>query len=328
MSLNGTYVNSELIGPKNRILLNDNVISVGKTQQIRFIFKTNHSPNQELPKQITTKFHIGATLGRGAFGTVYSVHDPISCEQFALKYVRKANQEDLRLVKAENEAKILLELDHPCIIRTHEMIACAGEGIALRLDIMFGGDLHTRIDNSRYLREDNAKFIFYQICEGIKYLHDKRVTHRDIKAENILLATNEPNPLIKITDFGLSKMIHNNSVLRTVCGTPVFVAPEVLYRASNGYNNKVDLWSLGILLLFALSGNLPKDDRVNWVFTPHPRNAVSNDVVALMSKLLQYDPNQRPSINNVLNDPWFQNSRIVEAAKVAMNRSVTAGRNR
>lgn len=123
---------------------------------------------------------------------------------------------------------------------------------------MEGRDLLYRItqfdQKRRNLTEADAKFFFLQACRGLKYLHDSCVTHRDIKPDNILLNSNSPNAILKISDFGLSKLISVDS-MKTVCGTQLYVAPEVLMGGN--YTNKVDIWSMGCLLFAMLSGSVP-----------------------------------------------------------------------
>lgn len=304
--------------------MHDDVISISKWSPVTFKYNVYRFIHNELPKQITERFHIGQILGSGAFGKVYSVHETRSCARYALKFVMKPLEADgEQLVKAANEVNILQSLKHPCIITIYEKIPCVEEGIGMLLEMMVGGDLHTRITFNEFLREDNAKFFFYQICTGVKYLHDLHVVHRDIKPENILLATRDANTLIKITDFGLSKMIKNNSVLRTVCGTPIFVAPEILNtnQETDTYTNKVDIWSLGILLVFALSGMRPSYNAANVTFCADPRNNVTATVQSLMKKMLSLDPNYRLSIDQVLVDLWMQDKKVIDAANAVMNRS-------
>lgn len=130
--------------------------------------------------------------------------------------------------------------------------------------------------NRKCLTEEDARFFFLQACRGVKYLHDTFVTHRDIKPDNILLSTNSPDAILKICDFGLSKLVAIDS-MRTRCGTgeeiyirvgflgifsklvyfltELYVAPEVLFGGK--YTNKVDIWSMGCMLFAMLSGSVP-----------------------------------------------------------------------
>lgn len=294
--------------------------------------------------EITQRYHIGQKLGKGAFGVVYSVHDVLSCERYALKLVKKKPKEteELQLStssskpslpdtglmeRVRNEAELLRILKHPFIIQIHGKPLCSEDGsIGMLLDIMLGGDLHSRIiGDIGYLSEENAKFFFYQICVGVKYLHGQRVTHRDIKPENILLASTEVKSRIKITDFGLSKQIRSDSELRTKCGTLAYLAPEI--KRSNGsiaYTNKADIWSLGILLIFALTGVFPDENDDNKTFQPHPRNRVTTNAKKLIKKMLTVDEKHRPSVDNLLNDVWMQDEKIIDDVKTLLRMPMAA----
>lgn len=95
------------------------------------------------------------------------------------------------------------------------------ESVFIKLEFMKGGELLARIQKKKFLTETNSKLFFYQMCAAIKYLHEQKITHRDLKPDNILLASADEHTLLKVSDFGLSKLVRNNSVLRTLCGTPL-----------------------------------------------------------------------------------------------------------
>lgn len=123
------------------------------------------------------------------------------------------------------------------------------DSVYMILEFMKGGDLLKRITTKKCLTERISKLFFYQMCHAVKYLHGKGITHRDMKPENVLLDTVDEETLLKVSDFGLSKSVQQNSVMRTVCGTPQYVAPEVLLTQGRGaYTKKVDIWSLGVVL--------------------------------------------------------------------------------
>lgn len=143
-----------------------------------------------------------------------------TCQEFALKHIKKNLLVDYRADRSLNEARIMKSLTHPCIVKMHEIVDCS-DSVYITLELMKGGELLTRIQKKKFLTESNSKMFFYQMCHAIKYLHEKKITHRDLKPDNILLASSEENTLLKISDFGLSKLVKNNSVLKTLCGTPL-----------------------------------------------------------------------------------------------------------
>jgi serine/threonine-protein kinase Chk2 len=128
---------------------------------------------------------------------------------------------------------------------------------------MEGGELFDRIVNQGRFDEPTAKLYFYQMVQAIKYLHDQGITHRDIKPENVLLASDSAESLIKVTDFGLSRFVGEQSLMKTLCGTPSYLAPEVLTSAgTGGYTKAVDCWSLGVILYICLAGYPPFSDEI------------------------------------------------------------------
>lgn len=126
------------------------------------------------------------------------------------------------------------------------------------LELMEGGELFDRITKHGGLEEPVTKFIFWQLCFAVEYLHSNGITHRDLKPENILLASDRQYPLVKISDFGMSKFVTTESMMKTFCGTPLYVAPEILKTEGRGtYSSKVDIWSLGVILYVTFSGLCP-----------------------------------------------------------------------
>lgn len=138
---------------------------------------------------------------------------------FALKHIKKNQMMMQDADKSTNEAKIMRKLRHPCIVKMYDIIDCP-DSVFIALEFMRGGELLARIQKRGFLSEASSKLFFYQMCDAIKYLHEQKITHRDLKPDNILLASSDENALLKISDFGLSKLVRNNSVLRTLCGTP------------------------------------------------------------------------------------------------------------
>lgn len=317
LSRNGTYINREKLGLKRkRILAHNDVISVSNPAYKTFVYKDQRRNLYDLPEVITSKYHVGRKLGAGASGTVYHVHNYQTCNAYALKHIKKNLLVDLKTEKAMNEAKIMKSLKHPCVVQMNDIIDTP-DSVFIMLELMHGGDLLTRIQRCSYLSEDLSKLSFYQICHAIKYLHDRNVTHRDLKPDNILLATKDDETLVKVSDFGLSKLVQNNSVMKTLCGTPLYVAPEVLQTNGRGeYSEKVDVWSLGVVLFTCLSGTLPfaneygspateqiKHGRFKFI-SPNWKN-VSEVAKKFVCEILTIDVEKRPSIDKVLQHPWL-----------------------
>lgn len=125
------------------------------------------------------------------------------------------------------------------------------------LEYLEGGELTDRILSIEPLPESVIKFLFYQMALAVQYLHYQGITHRDLKPQNVLLVSHAIKSRVKITDFGLSKFVNDQTCLKTLCGTPYYLAPEVWDVNCNVYDSKVDVWSLGTLLFYMFAKELP-----------------------------------------------------------------------
>lgn len=333
ISRHGTFVNSVLIGRNNQcILQNDDVISLVDPCYKAFVFKDLSAVhNLDFPNEINSEYYVGRILGTGGFGQVHLVYKRCNCQQFAMKIVRKNNANlagNSNLIF--NEIKILKNLAHPCIIHMHDILDHL-KAVYMILEFMQGGDLLQRIaskgvDGVGGLSENVAKLYFFQMCQALKYLHGNGICHRDIKPENILLKSNSDETLLKLTDFGLSKIIESGIAMHTVCGTELYVAPEIL-TANGGqcpaYTNKVDIWSLAVVLFISLSGTLPFKNnnellKAQFTLYPHIWENVSSSSMSLIKQMLNANPVQRPSIDIILKCCWFEDEEMLQVAKMIM----------
>lgn len=315
---------------KNRqILLDNDIISLSHPQYKAFVYK-DLSPNEAhgLPKNICTDYHIGRKLGSGACGVVRLVYHRKTCKAFAMKHIKKnqlmTNQtEPKRII---NEAVIMKSLQHPCVVRMHDIVDNT-DSLFIMLELMQGGDLLSRIINKKRLSERISKLFFLQLCHAVKYLHDKNITHRDLKPDNVLLESTDEETLLKVSDFGLSKAVNNDSVMRTLCGTPLYVAPEVLLTGGRGsYTKKVDIWSLGVVLFTMLSGTLPFSDEYGtaasdqikkgkFAYRSSAWRGISLHAKQLINEMLTVDADKRLSIDDVLRNQWLDDNEVIQKAE-------------
>ncbi|KAL5017608.1 hypothetical protein ScPMuIL_007197 [Solemya velum] len=165
----------------------------------------------------------------------------------------------------------------------------------------------------------------------MNYLHDQGITHRDLKPENILLASDSNETLIKVTDFGLSKFVDAGSIMRTFCGTPTYLAPEILKTAGNGaYTKAIDCWSLGVILFICLAGYPPfSDERKDidlpkqilgghYTFPKQYWKGISESAIDLIKKLMTTDPQKRITSAEAVNHPWFKDEDMKAKANQLM----------
>lgn len=322
---------------KRQILLNDDIISLSHPQYKAFVYK-DLSPNEAdgLPKNISDQYHIGRKLGEGACGVVRLVYNRKTCEPFAMKQIKKhqlmSKQNEPK--KINNEALIMKSLQHPCVVRMHDIVDNT-DSLFIMLELMQGGDLLSRIIKKQRLTEHIAKLYFLQMCHAVKYLHDKNITHRDLKPDNVLLHTKDEETLLKVSDFGLSKAVNNDSEMRTLCGTPLYVAPEVLLTSGRGaYTNKVDIWSLGVVLFTMLSGTLPFSDEYGtaasdqikkgkYSFRSTYWRGISLHAKMLIGDMLTVNAEKRLSIDEVLGNQWLDDDEVLRKAEKITNISLS-----
>ncbi|XP_058126416.1 ovarian-specific serine/threonine-protein kinase Lok isoform X2 [Anopheles ziemanni] len=346
-SRNGTFVNGRLIGTRKRMVLKHlDVISIINPHVKAFVYHDlfQYATPEVKAKELRDNYHIGKRLGSGACGTVYLLHHTVSCQPFAMKHVIKDQiSESTRPkflndpMRVMNEVNIMKNLNHPCVIKMHDIVD-KPDSVYMVLEYMEGGDLLTRIISNKHLTEKTAKLFFLQMCHAVKYLHEQGITHRDLKPDNILLQDDQEYTLLKVSDFGLSKFVRKNSVMRTLCGTPLYVAPEVLKTSGKGaYTRKVDIWSLGVVLFTMLSGTLPFSDEYG---TPaveqikrgkfamrHPAwRKVSSMAKKLIFDILNVNPTARPSIDTLLASTWLRDEEVICEAERLMQVPLRAGK--
>lgn len=259
------------------------------------------------------KYELGRTLGEGNFGKVKFAKDTVSCQPFAVKIIDKSRIDDLNFsLQIKREIRTLKMLKHPNIVRLHEVLASKTK-INMVMELVTGGELFDRIVSNGKLTETEGRKMFQQLIDGISYCHIKGVFHRDLKLENVLL---DAKGHIKITDFGLSALpqhFREDGLLHTTCGSPNYVAPEVL--ANRGYEGAAsDIWSCGVVLYVILTGCLPFDDRNLAVLyqkickgdPPIPR-WLSPGARTMIKKMLDPNPVTRITVAGIKGSEWFRN---------------------
>ena len=258
-------------------------------------------------------------LGEGASAVVRKGIKKDTGEAYAIKIIDKENLGENELESLYNELKIMSIIDHPNIVRVYEYYECHGV-LFIVMELMSGGELFDRIVEYEHYTEKQAAESFIPIVDAVRYCHSLGIVHRDLKPENLLYANGEDNALIKVSDFGLAKFLipKTQEKLFTACGTPSYVAPEII--SSLGYDNKVDCWSLGVILYVMLCGFPPfyADDN-NTLFNlikgssydfPSPYwDSVSDKAKDLIRKLLIVDPKKRLSCEEILKHPWLTQTK-------------------
>uniref|UniRef100_A0A8C0JAI6 protein kinase C n=1 Tax=Chelonoidis abingdonii TaxID=106734 RepID=A0A8C0JAI6_CHEAB len=252
-------------------------------------------------------------LGAGQFGVVYGGKHRKSGRDVAVKVIDKLRFPPRQENQFRNEVSILQSLHSPCVVH----LECMFEGPARLFVVMerLHGDMLEMIlssENGR-LPEPLAKFLTAQILSALRHLHTRNIVHCDLKPENVLLASDEPYPQVKLCDFGFARIIEESSFRRSVVGTPAYLAPEVLRQ--HGYNRALDMWAVGVIIYVSLSGTFPFNeeedinDQIQNAAFMYPRQtwaSISLEAVSLIHQLLQVKLRKRLSVNKALNHPWLQ----------------------
>lgn len=210
-------------------------------------------------KNIDDRYLFGKTLGQGAFGTVKLCMHKDSQKTFAIKIMHKVaiKKQHIYIELLQNELQILGEKSHPNIIRIVDLIE-DNENYYIVSEVVKGGELFNRLTKLNSFTESQAADIISQIMLGLNYMHLQSITHRDLKPENILLVKDDEDCFdIKIADLGFAQKFDKEKGLDLVLGTPLYMAPELVKHER--YTEKVDVWSLGVIVYQLLCGKTPYD---------------------------------------------------------------------
>ncbi|TBU44526.1 Pkinase-domain-containing protein [Dichomitus squalens] len=346
-SSNGTFINGERIGKgKVKILRDGNEIAFGTSapqpangglEDYRFVYRHMACglPNRGLHKY----YDLQHELGKGSFATVMKALHREEDKWYAVKMIqanklrRNLSNVSVNGVPPEDktsnfarEINILERLQHRNICQLKEVFF-EPYSINLVLEWVPGGDLLEYILNKSGISEPEAQSLTYQICDALAYVHAQGIAHRDLKPENVLLTDDSP-PIVKVADFGLAKVIDSMTMLRTMCGTPVYLAPEVVNQGpdNEGYDQLVDSWSVGVIVYSMLTMSTPFGDedvnqdvktrvanrQVQWDYLQEcGASPLAEDFIR---RLLEYDPRKRMSLTDARDHPWLADQRAAHAA--------------
>ncbi|CAA0830584.1 CBL-interacting serine/threonine-protein kinase 10 [Striga hermonthica] len=257
------------------------------------------------------KYELGKLLGQGTFAKVYHARDIKNGNSVAIKVMDKEKISKGGLVEQiKREISIMSRVRHPNIVQLYEVMATKTK-IYFVMEYMKGGELFNKVAKGK-LNPEAARKYFQQLISAVDFCHSRGVYHRDLKPENLLL---DENGDLKVSDFGLSALPESrrqDGLLHTMCGTPAYVAPEVVSR--RGYDGaKADIWSCGVILFVLLAGYLPfHDSNLMEMYRKIGKGEfkcpvwVPPDARRLISKMLDTNPSTRISMSKIMNNSWFR----------------------
>uniref|UniRef100_M1BU67 non-specific serine/threonine protein kinase n=2 Tax=Solanum tuberosum TaxID=4113 RepID=M1BU67_SOLTU len=270
------------------------------------------------------RYEVGRLLGQGTFAKVYYARNIKTGQSVAIKVIDKEKVLRVGLMnQIKREISVMKLVRHPNIVHLYEVMATKTK-IYFIMEYCKGGELFNKVLKGR-LKEDAARKYFQQLINAVDFCHSRGVYHRDLKPENLLLDDDEN---LKISDFGLSALVeskHQDGLLHTTCGTPAYVAPEVINR--RGYDGtKADIWSCGVVLYVLLAGYLPFQDSnlmemyrkigkaeykcPSW-FPPEARR--------LLSRMLDPNPSSRITLAKIRASSWFRRGISTSSKSTAVD---------
>ncbi|XP_045068626.1 serine/threonine-protein kinase D3-like isoform X1 [Coregonus clupeaformis] len=279
----------------------------------------DHGPQSGEKPDVSSVYQIftDEVLGSGQFGVVYRGTHRQSGRPVAIKVIDKTRFPTKQERQLRNEHAILQNLSHLGVVLLEGMFETL-EHVFVVMEKLHGDMLEMILSNEKgRLPERTTRFLVTQILEALRYLHFKHIAHCDLKPENVLLASPDPFPQVKLCDFGFARIIGEKSFRRSVVGTQAYLAPEVI--SSHGYNRSLDMWAVGVVLYVSLSGTFPLNEdedigqqitNATFMYPRLPWSNISLEAVSLINNLLQVSVRRRFSVGKALGHPWLQDFQL------------------
>lgn len=264
----------------------------------------------------------GKIIGKGSYSTVFKATNEDTGEKAALKVVdlyqlssREPRKYEKLKERLKKEIKIAKSIDHPNLVKLIEVLK-EDEKIYLVFEFCECGDLSKYLENTGILDELQAKNFLTQILSGLGYLHGRNIIHRDLKPQNILITKIDGTPHLKIADFGFAKEIEPEDMSATICGSPLYMAPQLLRM--DKYSPKADVWSLGVIMYEMVTGNKPIEAQSQFELMKNMKTQkiripgfLSDHCKDLLKGVLRKEENRRLNIGEILLHPFFSSKESI-----------------
>ncbi|XP_027070956.1 serine/threonine-protein kinase ATG1c-like isoform X2 [Coffea arabica] len=270
---------------------------------------------------VVGEYVVGQQVGAGSFSTVWHGRHRVHGTEVAIKEIVTARLNTKLRDSLKSEIVILKKINHPNIIRLHDMIEDSGK-IYIILEYCRGGDLSVYIQKRQGgIPEATAKHFMQQLASGLKVLRENNLIHRDLKPQNLLLSTNDDKSILKIADFGFARSLQPRGLAETLCGSPLYMAPEIMQLQK--YDAKADLWSVGAILFQLVTGKTPYTGnnqlqlfqnivRSTELQFPRDIKDLSPHCIDLCRKLLRRNPVERLTFEEFFNHPFLSQRQADE----------------
>ncbi|CAF0925446.1 unnamed protein product [Rotaria sordida] len=279
----------------------------------KYLIKKRSTVLHNSSSVVIDKYELGKKMGDGNFAVVHRSKLRGTDREYAIKIIDKSKMKGKEYM-LDHEINIMYMCNHPNLIRLFEDYETPDE-IYLVMELIKGGDLFDYITKHRRFDEPTSSLMIKDVAEALLYLHAKKIVHRDLKPENLLVMQRKDGRItIKLTDFGLAMQV--SGPIKTVCGTPTYVAPEIL--AETGYSFEVDCWATGIILYILLCGYPPFKtadrnqealfqliQRGKFIYDPEYWSSISANAKNLIDHLLVVDRHKRMRADEILLHPWI-----------------------
>ncbi|KAL3536445.1 hypothetical protein ACH5RR_004906 [Cinchona calisaya] len=263
---------------------------------------------------VVGNYVVGKQIGAGSFSTVWHGRHRVHGTEVAIKEIVTARLNTKLQDSLKSEIVILKKINHPNIIRLHDMIEDSGK-IYIILEYCRGGDLSVYVQQRQgRIPEAIAKHFMQQLASGLKVLRENNLIHRDLKPQNLLLFTNDDKSILKIADFGFARSLQPRGLAETLCGSPLYMAPEIMQLQK--YDAKADLWSVGAILFQLVTGKTPYTGnnqiqllqnivKSTELHFPREIKDLNPHCIDLCRKLLRRNPVERLTFEEFFNHPFL-----------------------